>query len=209
MKHKLFLAFLLISTSLTAQNFRGGITGGAVISQYHGDLLGGYNKLGYKAGVVLTRETQKRVNYQLELYFIQKGSKYVGEDHQGHYNLRLRYIEVPLSLQYLWKGIHLGDFINLDFNTKVYPYIGLSAAYLLDAKEDNDGGGLHEPMKPFFSYDISGHLGISAALWENIILDYRISQSILPVREHPGGQTYWFDRGELNKLMSLGLIFYF
>ena len=203
----LFLS--LVGMGLYAQNFYGGITGGAVITQFNGDNRGGYNKIGPKAGFFVTREMSDRWNYQLELYFIQKGSQYSGEKNEAYYNLRLRYLELPLSIQYHLKGIHIPSLIDVDFRRGVYPELGISAAYLLQAREDDDGGGLAEPSDPFRPYDISAHAGFSVHMNDHFILGFRYSYSILPVRDHPGGQTWLLDLGQYNNVLHFSLNYRF
>lgn len=200
---------LLAIKPTIAQTFKGGITGGALITQYNGDNRGGYNKINPKAGVFVTREMSDTWNYQLELLFVQKGSQYSGDKNQAYYNLRLRYLELPISLQYHLKGIHIPGFIDFDFKKQVYPEIGVSAAYLLQAREDDNGGGLAEPTDPFKPYDFSLHAGINYHFNEHWAFLFRYSYSFIPVREHPGGQTYLLDRGQYNNVLHFSFAYRF
>jgi hypothetical protein len=212
MKTKIILLIAVVFLTLLkteAQNFYGGITGGAVITQYNGDNRGGYNKIGPKAGIFILRELSESWNYQIELIFIQKGSQYSGEKNLAYYNLRLRYLELPLSIQYHLKGIHIPGLIDFDINRPLYPEIGISAAYLLQAMEDDNGGGLAEPADPFKPYDFSLHAGINYYLNNHWIFHFRYSYSFIPVREHPGGQTYLLDRGQYNNVLHFTLNYRF
>jgi len=207
-----YILLLLLSFSfvkLSAQVFYGGITGGATITQYNGDNRGGYNKINPKAGIFITRDMPSDFNYQIELLFIQKGSQYSGEKNQAYYNLRLRYIEMPVSLQYDLTGIHIPGLINWDFNKLVTPEIGLSAAYLLQAREDDNGGGLAEPVDPFKPYDFSLHAGVNYHFNEHWAFLFRYSYSFIPVREHPGGQTFYLDRGQYNNVLHFSFSYRF
>jgi hypothetical protein len=195
--------------NVLAQNFYGGLAVGPVITQYNGDGRGGYNKIGPKVGFFVTREMSDSWNYQMELYFLQKGSKYADNKNFDYYNLRLRYIELPLSLQYHMEGIHIGSFINTKFKNPVYPEFGFSVAYLLDAKEDSGGNGLEEPIKPFDSFDICAHIGINYHFTERFIFHFRYSYSILPIREYPGDQVWRLDRGEYNNVLHFTLYYKF
>jgi len=211
-KHYLLLILFglsVFSLKLTAQVFYGGITGGATITQYNGDNRGGYNKINPKAGIFITRDMPSEFNYQIELLFIQKGSQYSGEKNQAYYNLRLRYIEMPISLQYNLTGIHIPRLINWDFNNLVTPEIGISAAYLLQAREDDNGGGLTEPVDPFKPYDFSLHAGVNYHFTEHWAFLFRYSYSFIPVREHPGGQTYLLDWGEYNNVLHFSFSYRF
>jgi hypothetical protein len=203
----LLLSFSFVK--LSAQAFYGGITGGATITQYNGDNRGGYNKINPKAGIFITRDMPSDFNYQLELLFIQKGSQYSGEKNQAYYNLRLRYIEMPVSLQYNLTGIHIPGLINWDFNNLVTPEIGLSAAYLLQAREDDIGGGLAVPSDPFKPYDFSLHAGVNYHFNEHWAFLFRYSYSFIPVREHPGGQTWLLDRGQYNNVLHFSFSYRF
>lgn len=200
----LLLGFMatLLSIPVFAQDFSGGICAGPVITQYNGDNVGGYNKIGPKAGIFVRREMPGKLDYQIDMVFVQKGSKYKNREIVDYYNLRLRYIEVPFTLQYLTDKLEIPGLFRWQLEKEIGLEVGLGAAYLLEAKEDDDGGGwLNEPVKPFRKYDITAHAGLAYFINENWFLNFRYSYSILPVRDHPGGQTWLIDWGEYNNVL--------
>lgn len=204
------ISFLLIFTNLKAQEFKGGISAGPVVTQYNGDNIGGYNKIGPKAGFFIRRDMPGKLDYQIDLYFVQKGSKYVSQKYANYYNLRLRYIEMPFTFEYLTDKLEVPGLFRLDFNNLVGFEFGLGAAYLIEAKEDDDGGGwLDEPVPTFSNFDVTAHAGIDYFFNEHWFVNFRYSYSIIPIREHPGGQTWLLDRGQYNNVLHFTLYYQF
>jgi hypothetical protein len=187
---KLLLATLLIfsSTSLFSQRFNGGILAGLSASEISGDRLEGPNKAGiYAGGFVNTYFTDKS-SFQMELDFIQKGSrKNPDSTSTEFYLLRINYVE--LIFHYKW------DFHRL-FTLEVGPSLGV----LINSYEEADYMELTEP--PFNTFDLSGNIGLFFNLSERWKFNVRYSNSILAVRPHASGQTYKWNQGQYNEVLS-------
>lgn len=73
------------------------------MSQVDGDTWKGYHKVGYLAGAFVRLELSPRSSFQLEMEYIQKGSRH-NVDSANYYDqsylLRLHYLELPLLYQY-------------------------------------------------------------------------------------------------------------
>jgi len=78
---KKFLTLFLITWmfslqgSLYSQQFDGGILAGGALSQVDGDYWTGFTKAGFLAGGFVSLELSPNSSLQLELEYIQKGSK--------------------------------------------------------------------------------------------------------------------------------------
>jgi hypothetical protein len=214
-KHIILVVMAIMSMmSLSAQEFKGGVCAGPVVTQYNGDNKGGYSKIGPKGGFFVRRTMPGNWNYQIDLVFVQKGSKYEYIDDNSsfydYYNLRLRYIEAPVTFQYVTDKIEVPGLFRLSFGTDIAFEIGLGAAYLIEAKEDDDGGGwLDKPKRPFRKYDITGHVGVAYWFSPKWAVNFRYSYSVLPVRDHPGEQTWLLDIGEYNNVLHFTLYYAF
>ncbi len=190
MKHLfLCLSFCLLGIfQLTAQTFGGGFLAGASLSQLDGDSWGGYHKVGITAGAYTFTQLNKYVKAQLELRYTEKGSKSNSKDPSIFYQSRLNYIEVPLLLKY-------------SFLQKLNADIGLTAGYMVKGTED-DGYGELEADPPFKPYELSFLAGIQYQILQNVYLNVRLNYSVLPVGDHPGGQTWLFNRGQYNNALT-------
>jgi hypothetical protein len=198
------LFFFLITTNTFAQEkgFRGGILFGAVASQVDGDALSGFYKGGLQSGIFLTNRFNKKSGIQIELKFIQKGSRTVwapsdsaapvNPNTDRYYKLRLNYVEVPFLY-------------NFYLNKKFMLETGLGFAYLFNAKEDVDGYGFLDPNPPFRKFDFPVYFGVTYFPFEKFHLDFRYSYSTVAIRPHPAHQTWYFDRGQYNNLLSFGM----
>ena len=135
-KARIILALLIaFSLNTSAQTFNAGICAGPVVTQYNGDNVGGYSKIGPKAGIFVHRDMPGKLNYQIDMIFVQKGSKYENTEAVDYYNLRLRYLELPITFQYITDVIEIPGLFRLQFPSDVGLELGLGAAYLLEAKD--------------------------------------------------------------------------
>ena len=195
------LIFLFFTSFSFSQNkgFVGGIIAGAVASQVDGDRLEGYNKAGFQGGIFLTNKVHKNFGFSFEMKYIQKGSRTtsappdtINAIPERYYKLRLNYVEVPILLNFYMKK-------------KFMIETGLGFGYLFRVREDPDGYGFQLPDVPFKHYDFPFYFGVAYFPWENFHLNFRYSYSTLPIRDHPGNQTWYFDRGQYNNLISFGV----
>lgn len=194
-KQIIFLLAILNSLNFNAQNFVPAIDFGIVTSQVDGDRLEGYDKPGIQAGIYVENTFKTIWTFSLGLNYIQKGSrKLMNPDIPGdrYYCLRLNYVEVPIMF-------------GLTIKKKYIAEAGISIGYLYKAREDVDGTGFLEPDPPFKSYDFPIKYGLGYKINEHLQLKFHLAYSILPIRNHPGNQTWYFDRGQYNNYLILSL----
>lgn len=178
------------------QRFHGGPMLGLAATQIDGDNLGGYNKPGIRGGGWVNTPVSENLILQLELEFIQKGSKISQNElkNQEYYHARLNYLQAPVLVQ-----------------TSVMPRLtgeaGIAGAYLVASLEDRDGDGFLKADPPFDQFELSGLLGLNYDLSEYFIASVRFNYSLLPVRPHPGGQVRWPDLGQYNNAMLFSLYY--
>jgi len=172
--------------------------GGLAATQLDGDNLGGYNKPGVRVGGWVNTRVWPHNILQLELEYIQKGSKVSESEIKSgkYYHSLLNYIQVSLVAKTSLMKRLTGE-------------TGLAGGYLTRSVEDKDGGGFIEPEPDdaFTQFEFSGLVGISYALSENLAVNVRFNYSLLPVREHPGGQKWLLNRGQYNNAMLFSLYY--
>jgi len=194
----LFLLFCSITFSSVAQNFRAGLIAGLSTTQVAGDQLSGFNKAGVMGGGFVNREFSEQTSLQMEIYFIQKGSRkpLQSEADNQFYVMRLSYVEIPLLLQ--WKA-----------GPKLIFEAGPSIAVLIFSEEEREYGA-YEPFPPFEKTDLSGQFGISYPLSEKLNVNSRFSQSIIPIRPFvQSSLNDFFNEGQYNTVISFDLQYRF
>jgi hypothetical protein len=189
---------------MQAQDFGGGVILGLSASQVGGDDLGGFNKAGLLVGVFANKAISPLLSFQMEMTFIQKGSNNPKMNDYEHANVEvpdisISYIEVPLLLQY-----HQSNKLKIES--------GIQTAYLIDGYYNDLNGKMPNPTNPFINYDIGLLLGVDYKYSENISLNTRIANSILPIGSedynHPN--TYNSSRkGKYNSVLSFALHYNF
>lgn len=193
MKIKLvgILILFAISYQIKAQDFNGGILAGLAMTEISGDRLSGPNKAGVYVGGYVNRYLTDRSSFQMELDFIQKGSR-MNPDSANNYQsylLRLSYIELPVHYKY-------------DFHEKATLEAGLSYGVLIHSFEESNGStAVSGP--DFKSGDLSFNFGAYYTLWERMRVNVRYSNSILAVRPHNSGQSYRWNNGQYNEVLSI------
>ena len=168
----LFCGFL--SLSIKAQNFGGGVILGLSTSQVGGDNLAGFNKAGILAGAFANTPISELLSFQMEMTYIQKGSNNPKMNDAEHSNylkedISSSYIEVPLLLQY-----HQSNKLKIEG--------GVQLAYLINGYYNDINGEIPTySVNPFRKNDFGLLLGIDYKYSENISLNTRLSNSILPI----------------------------
>jgi len=190
------LAILFFEALSYGQRFHGGPMTGLVVSQVDGDNLGGYNKPGIRAGGWVNTHISKLTTLQLELQYIQKGSKISEQELKSgnYYHTQLNYLQISFLGKY-------------ELMPKVYGEAGLAGGYLFEALEDLDGAGFIEPQRSFDEYELSLLIGLNYQFNEKFTGNIRLNYSALPIRDHPGGQVYFIDRGQYNNALSFSLYY--
>jgi hypothetical protein len=195
----LFCGFL--SLSIKAQNFGGGLILGFSTSQVGGDNLAGFNKAGLLIGAYGNKSISELLSFQMEMTFIQKGSNNPKMNDAEHSNylkedISCSYIEVPLLLQY-----HQSNKLKIEG--------GVQLAYLINGYyNDIDGEIPTYSVNPFIKYDFGLLLGIDYKYSENISLNTRLSNSILPIgaEDYDGVNSYNSSRkGKYNSVLSFAI----
>lgn len=184
------LTIILAGSAVIAQDFNGGVLGGLAATEISGDGKWGPNKAGVYAGFFVNRYFSERSSVQMELDFIQKGSR-ENPDSSNNYNfylLRLNYLEIPLHYKY-------------DFHEKGSLEAGLSLGFLVHSHEEGNPG--NPPAGgDFTKTDFSFNIGAYYTLLENLRINIRYSNSILPVRDHSSGATDRMNKGQYNEVLS-------
>ena len=194
------VVFFLCSGTTFAQGFFGGVKGGVGASQVSGDRLAGFDKAGLFGGVFVGVSLTDRSSISMEMMYVQKGSRQNAKPNKGIYSsylLRLNYIELPLM--YTWRG---NDYLEVEG--------GLSYGYLMrNTDVEWDENGLLPFSMPFNKSEFSIHLGLSYLFNDHLKVNFRLNNSLLPVRKHAGGATYRLNLGQYNTLLMLGLAYQF
>ena len=189
----LFCGFLTLS--IQAQNFGGGLIAGVSTSQVAGDMLGGFNKIGLLAGAYTNLKIKENLQVQLEITYIEKGSRHPNLHKNTIQEITLSYVEVPIS-------------INLQQKENLGIELGILPAFIMSSKM-NDYFSEIEIAPTFEKYDFGIFAGINYQLSKKIILNSRISNSIIPIRPHVSGATDRWNKGQYNTVLSFALHYNF
>ena len=205
-KFALFIFCGFLISNLQAQNFGGGIILGLSTSQVGGDDLGGFNKAGILAGFFTNKSISELLSFQMEMTYIQKGSNNPNMNNSERLqdyekpDISSSYIEIPLLLKY-----HQSAVLKIEG--------GIQFANLIKAYYNDTYGEISTTtIDPFIDYDIGLLIGMDYKFSENLSLNTRISNSILPIGEedynHP--TTYNSTRkGKYNSVLSFAIHYNF
>lgn len=191
----IFLSFIIASNLFSQDRFVPGFKLGVATTQVDGDTYKGYKKAGFIGGVTLTAKINEKWSSQFEIFYIQKGSRHNGNPDENDYSfflMRLNYIEVPILFQYTQKKFTFD--------------LGPGFAYLISAKEWNELGIMYG-NQAFYNYEINGNLGLNYTIIKNLSVSWRFSYSLLPIRQFISGESYWFNPGQKNNLLSFTLTY--
>lgn len=190
--------FLFLTNSLFAQKtFKVGLSLGLSASQYDGDTYGGYHKAGITGGAFVRKKFNPKWDGQFEIIYTQKGAIKNPDPEQGDYSqyeLYIDYIEVPVVAKWHYKAILLEA--------------GLGFGRLIKTKEIVNGTDF-TGIRNFYKTEMSYFIGAGYALSKHLELNARLTYSLLPVRPHLSGLTFWFNRGEYNNGICFTLKYLF
>ena len=177
----------------SAQNFDAGLIGGFCTSQVSGDNLSGYNKLGSRFGAYINYPINKKMGYQLEMQFLQKGSKKpYTENSPETYLFELNYIELPATLNYqVRKGISIES--------------GLGTAFLVGYKEQDEITDINTDKPNTLALDFL--LGVQYDIKKNLKLNIRYANSISRIRKHASEEESGLNSGQFSSLVSFALMY--
>ena len=188
----------ILTYNTNAQSFGGGIIVGASTSQVAGDLLGGFNKIGILAGSYTNLKVKESLSFQFEITYIEKGSRNPNMYESNHPNyekieITLSYIETPLT-------INLQQKENLGVELGIIPAFNISATL-----NSADAKNISVPNPQYKKYDLGVCAGINYHITDNIILNTRISNSIIPIRPHTSGATNGWNKGQYNTVLTFAI----
>ena len=188
----------ILTYNTNAQSFGGGIIVGVSTSQVAGDLLGGFNKIGILAGAYTNLKVKESLSFQFEITYIEKGSRNPNMHESNHPNyqkieITLSYIETPLT-------INLQQKENLGVELGIIPAFNISATL-----NSADAKNISVPNPQYKKYDLGVCAGINYHITDNIILNTRISNSIIPIRPHTSGATHGWNKGQYNTVLTFAI----
>ena len=176
------LFFLLSALFLNhgyAQKFEGGVVLGLVGSQVAGDQLAGYKKAGLNAGGWINLPIGEKSKLQMELTYIQKGSRENPDYEKGKYDsylMRLGYVQLPLVYLYQYNNF-------LGFEA------GLGMNFLLHSNEKFNG---YETIEsPFNRTNLCFTGGLSFRITDLIRISLRTDNSLLSIRKNKVTGDVW------------------
>ena len=186
MKLPFVLFFSLITLLSYSQGFKSGVFAGLTASQIDGDELEGYSKVGIQAGIYSRYSFSEQWFSKLEIKFIQKGSlKSVKDNPQLNFKVKLNYLELPISLNYLYKEHFVFG-------------IGLAYAQLLTAQVEDGAGVVDGNQLNYRDYDFNIIIPLQYFINEHLWADVRFAYSINSIK-NDGFNKQW------NNLLSLSI----
>lgn len=175
-KLKFTLVILIVSfnLSLYSQAIDAGLKLGVSASQVSGDSYGGFNKAGLIFGGFAKINLKDKHHVQFEITYTQKGSRRNPKTSEGDndfFLLRLDYIEIPLLYQYDYKIFTFegGPYISTLINQYIEDEFGVTT--------------LPDNYNEFSAFDIGVTAGLSFNFTEHLIMSWRYSNSVIPVRK--------------------------
>ena len=200
MKKSFFTLIIIfgLTSIIFSQDFHGGALFGVAGTEISGDRLDGPNKAGLYLGGFVNRYFGEKSSLQMELDYIQKGSRKNPDSlSYDSYLLRLSYIEIPVHYRY-------------DFIERAGLEVGLSLGVLVHSYEEVNTIEAPPGVYPEFNnFDLSFNFGLYYALTKKMKIYVRYSNSILAVRPHSLGQTYKWNQGQYNEVLSFILFYQF
>ena len=202
MKHLLIILLFVFPAFLPAQRFNGGIIAGGLVSQVDGDNNEGFHKLGFLGGGLVSLRVSPHSSFQMELEYIQKGSRGTDTINYTDFLMRFHYLEVPLLYQYTFAR---------RFSLEAGPAMDV----LLGSYEERDGievpGVYAEPLR---NVTLAGIFGVSGYITKHLKANFRFNYSLLSIRQpsetYPADYRYiLWQKGQFNNVLSLSLFWYF
>jgi len=197
----LFVLFFLLTVrpSVHAQRFNGGIMIGGDASQVDGDTYDGYHKFGYLGGAFVSLRITPHSSFQMELEYIQKGSKRNDSTVTGGntYLLRIHYMEIPFLYQYTFKK-------------RFYFEAGPAADVTIGSLEllNDVTPPSTVPLRPV---TLTGIFGFGASVTSHLRLNLRYNYSLMSIRNGTanGYRKIFFEVGQYNNLFSFSVLWDF
>ena len=132
---------------------------------------------------------------QMELRYVQKGSLHTNKPGDAtYYKAALHYIDIPIMAQYI-------------YNEKVIFELGIGPEFLISSKEQDAHGDLPEREPYFHTFTMSAIAGIGYTFWEVLTFTARFNYSIIPIRDHPSGQSYLLNQGQYSHVLTFAVYY--
>ncbi len=201
--------FALLSVSIFGQRFKGAVMGGMNLSQVDGDEVIGFKKPGGHFGAAAILPI-KKWDITLEAVFNQKGAheKQQYQDtvngfiYTGEYDVRLNYVEVPLTA-------HFTD------RERYTVGMGFSYGRLVSFKESEHGGSIppYSDTVAFNKNDFNVLLDLQVRIWRQLKFNIRYAYSMVPIRERTYQDIFGIDpawtRKQYNNMLTFRLVYVF
>lgn len=187
-KSLILLALLALSFLVKSQDskrFRMGYEISGLVSQVGGDNTAGFRKIGFGAGITSTLVLQSENKFKFGITYIQKGSRVYEDFPKGieSYRLAVNYIEVPL----IWE---------MNLFEKWFEF-GLSASKALSLTESRNRIEFLNPESAKIA-ELGLIAGYKHSISNNKAIHLRYGNSITPFRDHPGGNTFRLNLGQMH-----------
>lgn len=198
------LIMMFFTESLNAQSFNGGIRLGLTGSEVSGDRLAGPNKAGFMASAFTSLFITEAAGLQLEISYIQKGSRSTPSEKNNYYSYKfnLDYVEMPILFKYELKEL------NVDVVKKLGFEIGLGFSYLVRSYEEEDGRECEPGENPAFNKFETGIIaGMYYPLSTSLYFGFRFSNSLTPIRPHAFDASVWYNKGQYHTVWSFSFYY--
>ncbi len=93
------------------------------------------------------------------------------------------------------------------YNEKVVFELGIGPEFLLSAKESDGNGELAGKGPTFHTFTMSAIAGIGYTFWNVLTFSARFNYSIIPIRDHPSGQSYLLNQGQYSNMLSFAVYY--
>lgn len=171
---RLILLILLTTAFVTtafSQEFFGGLILGGTTSQIAGDNRGGYHKVGVVGGAFAGLNLSKDFDVQMELKYIQKGSRSTDLENNPVFDpflIQLNYVDLPIVFGYNLNKLNIND-VNLKWLKFEF---GLSLDVLINARQEIQG--ITVPANnPWNRFVVNTVFGVRVNVAENIEIGLR------------------------------------
>jgi opacity protein-like surface antigen len=182
------------------ESFNAGMLAGINASQVRGDNYSGFDKAGLLVGLFSNIDVSQNINLQFELNYSQKGSRRNPKTDEGDtdfFLMRMHYIEIPVMAR--------TDYKRFKFEAGAY-YSQLIDYYLED---ENGPFDIDPELNQFNNNDIGLLAGVYFQFTDNLVMNWRYSNSIVDFREFHSGGRFLFNTGMFHQYMSISLRYVF
>lgn len=193
----LILLWLALPISAVGQQVHVAMYGGINVSQVHGDIYTGFNKLGFNVGLSVNRLIDRHFHWQAEVKYSTRGV-YEGptDNNQSLYKSSYHILEFPLSVNYL-------------FDERIKVELGTSPEVLLTTFFWDENGLMDRSTYPDNRrIGLSVFAGIGYWFSERMMAGIRYTNSAVPFRDPEEWNNSQY-RGYFHNAISVSLAYRF